>query len=158
MMSGCPCNSSAKTPSRNLAEVGSSIAPRPARLKVSGSVSITQVERPAPGTARTPGDEAGWQLVWADEFDGDVIDAGKWQFDVDCWGGGNNERQCYTDRPRNARVEDGVLKAKDDGEVFTLELATRRRHGHGPIVTRLLRGEPTLMRAEIDPRAHSQPE
>ena len=80
---------------------------------------ITQVERPAPGTARTPGDEAGWQLVWADEFDGDEIDAGKWQFDVDCWGGGNNERQCYTDRPRNARVEDGVLHITAHKEFHT---------------------------------------
>lgn len=32
--------------------------------------------------------EEGWQLVWADEFDGAEIDRGKWDFDVDCWGGG----------------------------------------------------------------------
>ncbi|MFN4113216.1 MAG: family 16 glycosylhydrolase [Sphingomonadaceae bacterium] len=71
---------------------------------------ITTVDRPASGTARMPGQESGWELVWADEFDGDEIDIGKWQFDVDCWGGGNNERQCYTDSPRNAAVADGVLR------------------------------------------------
>ena len=50
-----------------------------------------------------------WRLVWSDEFDQPVIDAAKWSLDVDCWGGGNNERQCYTASPRNAAVEDGKL-------------------------------------------------
>lgn len=80
---------------------------------------ITQVERPAPGTARTPAAEAGWDLVWSDEFDGVEIDINKWQFDVDCWGGGNNERQCYTDRPANARVRDGVLRLTAHRESHT---------------------------------------
>lgn len=48
-----------------------------------------------------------WQLVWSDEFDGSSIDKAKWSFAVECWGGGNNERQCYTDR--NAVVRGGVL-------------------------------------------------
>ena len=51
-----------------------------------------------------------WELVWSDEFNNEAIDSDNWVFDVDCWGGGNDERQCYTDRPENARVEDGVLK------------------------------------------------
>src|SRR3546814_11127975 len=46
--------------------------------------------------------EGGWRLVWSDEFEGRAIDRGKWAFDVDCWGGGNSERQCYTDRPAHA--------------------------------------------------------
>lgn len=50
-----------------------------------------------------------WQLVWADEFDGSRIDRSKWDFDVDCWGGGNGERQCYTDRPANAAIRNGTL-------------------------------------------------
>lgn len=48
-------------------------------------------------------------LVWSDEFDQPEIDPAKWSFDVDCWGGGNDERQCYTDSDRNARIEDGKL-------------------------------------------------
>ena len=46
VMSRWPCSSSANTPSRNRAEPASSAGSRPARAKVSGSVSITQVERP----------------------------------------------------------------------------------------------------------------
>ena len=42
--------------------------------------------------------ETGWQLVWSDEFDGDSLDTTKWNYEEDCWGGGNNERQCYTDK------------------------------------------------------------
>ncbi|GAA4774036.1 glycoside hydrolase family 16 protein [Novosphingobium ginsenosidimutans] len=50
-----------------------------------------------------------WTMVWSDEFDGDKIDRSKWGFDVDCWGGGNDEHQCYTKSPRNATIEDGKL-------------------------------------------------
>lgn len=32
-----------------------------------------------------------WQLVWSDEFDGNVIDINKWIYEVNCVGGGNNE-------------------------------------------------------------------
>ena len=54
-------------------------------------------------------DAKGWQLVWVDEFDGRAIDRAKWNYDVDCWGGGNDERQCYTDHRRNAQVRNGKL-------------------------------------------------
>lgn len=50
-----------------------------------------------------------WTMVWSDEFDGDKIDRSKWGFDVDCWGGGNDEHQCYTKSARNAAIEDGKL-------------------------------------------------
>ena len=50
-----------------------------------------------------------WTLVWSDEFDGEKIDRAKWGFDVDCWGGGNDEHQCYTKSARNAAIEDGKL-------------------------------------------------
>lgn len=53
--------------------------------------------------------EDGWRLVWSDTFDGAEIDRTKWDFDVDCWGGGNGERQCYTDRASNAAIHDGKL-------------------------------------------------
>ncbi|GGD66097.1 glycoside hydrolase family 16 protein [Croceicoccus mobilis] len=64
----------------------------------------------APVTAHAQdNDDSKWQLVWSDEFDGDAIDPMKWELEENCWGGGNNERQCYTDSPRNAHVEDGHL-------------------------------------------------
>ena len=52
---------------------------------------------------------AGWTLVWQDEFDGTEIDPANWTFDIGGHGWGNNEIQAYTDRPENARIEDGML-------------------------------------------------
>ncbi|MEP2650941.1 MAG: family 16 glycosylhydrolase [Paraglaciecola sp.] len=53
--------------------------------------------------------EDGWQLVWSDEFDGSEIDESKWSHEINCNGGGNNEKQCYTDSEENSFVENGVL-------------------------------------------------
>ncbi|WP_409425718.1 family 16 glycosylhydrolase [Pseudoalteromonas sp. RW-H-Ap-1] len=50
-----------------------------------------------------------WQMVWSDEFDGSAIDTNKWNFELNCDGGGNNEKQCYTDSEQNAFIADGVL-------------------------------------------------
>ncbi|QEY17206.1 glycoside hydrolase family 16 protein [Cellvibrio sp. KY-GH-1] len=60
-----------------------------------------------------------WELVWSDEFNGTTIDMGKWGFEKNCWGGGNNEQQCYTDRPANSFVADGVLNIVAQREDFT---------------------------------------
>ncbi len=50
-----------------------------------------------------------WELVWSDEFDGDKLDSDKWTHEVNCWGGGNQELQCYTAREQNSYVQDGSL-------------------------------------------------
>ena len=70
-------------------------------------LALAAMAVPLPAIAAPPGDD--WQLVWSDEFNGPAIDSTKWSFDVDCWGGGNNERQCYTDHQDNARIADGAL-------------------------------------------------
>lgn len=70
-------------------------------------LGLLALAAPLPALAAPTG--PGWQLVWSDEFTGPAIDPAKWSFDVDCWGGGNNERQCYTDKPRNARIVQGKL-------------------------------------------------
>lgn len=62
---------------------------------------------------------AGWGLVWADEFEGSELDRNKWKPEESCWGGGNEERQCYTDRPENIRVTGGILHLKARKETFT---------------------------------------
>ena len=64
-------------------------------------------------------DSSDWQLVWQDEFDGNSIDQSKWSFEQNCWGGGNDEQQCYTDRPENAYVDNGVLNIVARKETFT---------------------------------------
>ncbi|TYK67254.1 glycoside hydrolase family 16 protein [Colwellia echini] len=51
-----------------------------------------------------------WKLVWSDEFDGNAINTNHWTHEVNCTGGGNNERQCYTEDPSNSFVSDGTLK------------------------------------------------
>jgi len=58
-----------------------------------------------------PAVPAGWQLVWADEFDHDgAPDPAKWDYDVGGEGWGNHELQFYTKaRTENARVEQGHL-------------------------------------------------
>lgn len=50
-----------------------------------------------------------WQLVWQDEFSGDSLDLSKWNIEVNCDGGGNNEHQCYTANPDNLFLRDGFL-------------------------------------------------
>jgi beta-glucanase (GH16 family) len=50
-----------------------------------------------------------WQMVWSDEFDGTTIDSQNWSHEVNCDGGGNQEKQCYTDSPENSYVADGFL-------------------------------------------------
>ncbi|WP_339617725.1 family 16 glycosylhydrolase [uncultured Gilvimarinus sp.] len=52
---------------------------------------------------------AGWELVWNDEFNGASIDSDRWEHEVNCWGGGNNEAQCYTDSADNSYVADSLL-------------------------------------------------
>lgn len=60
-----------------------------------------------------------WQLVWEDQFEGDTISKRNWSFETNCWGGGNNEQQCYTDRSKNAFVKDGMLHIVAHKERFT---------------------------------------
>lgn len=83
-----------------------------AALLLSGATSLP-AEQPL-----APLEGAGWELVWADEFEGTTLDRTKWTPEVSCWGGGNNERQCYTDRPENIRVEGGMLLLKARKERF----------------------------------------
>ena len=53
--------------------------------------------------------DSGWEMVWSDEFDASSIDSNKWTHEVNCLGGGNQEKQCYTDSSDNAYIVDGVL-------------------------------------------------
>jgi beta-glucanase (GH16 family) len=63
-------------------------------------------------------DRPGWTLVWSDEFDGNAIDPENWTFDIGGGGWGNSEWEFYTNRPENARLEDGNLVIEARAEKF----------------------------------------
>jgi beta-glucanase (GH16 family) len=72
-----------------------------------------------------------WEIVWADEFDGQSVDTANWTYDIGDWGWGNNELQYYTvNRPENARIEDGALiieaRKNDMGVEWTSARLTTR--------------------------------
>jgi beta-glucanase (GH16 family) len=56
-----------------------------------------------------PAAPAGWQLDWHDEFDGAALDHAKWVEETGDPKNGNDEKQFYTARPENLRVENGML-------------------------------------------------
>lgn len=89
--------------------------------KSSAAVSSAALSSVAPSSTAASSSSAApeWKLVWSDEFDGTSIDTSKWNFEKNCWGGGNNEQQCYTDRPVNAFVADGALNIVAQREDFT---------------------------------------
>lgn len=85
----------------------------------------TLVAKKAPAVDATLPD--GYSLVWLDEFNTDGSPSPqKWNYDIGtgAWGWGNGEAEYYTDRPENARVENGnlVITAKKEnysGSAYT---------------------------------------
>jgi beta-glucanase (GH16 family) len=64
-----------------------------------------------------------WQLVWSDEFaqpDGSSPDSTKWGYDIGNGSGGwgNNEKEYYTSRTSNARIQGGQLVIEADKESY----------------------------------------
>lgn len=85
----------------------------------------TPAPAPGPGPGPNPNPNPdGWRLVWSDEFNGNQIDQSKWGYENLRPGTVNHERQGYTSRPENARVEGGNLvietrKDNFDGMQYT---------------------------------------
>lgn len=69
----------------------------------------------------------GWDMVWHDEFDGEVIDLENWTYDLGGGGWGNQEWEYYTDRSENARVEEGALIIEAHKERFENQNYTSAR-------------------------------
>ena len=59
-----------------------------------------------------------YQLVWSDEFDGNALDEGTWSYNTGGNGWGNNEKQYYTTRPENIRVQNGMLEIEARKEQY----------------------------------------
>jgi len=83
----------------------------------------TVADLPAPAAAPPGPDfhptDKGWVPVWSDDFNSGTLDPTKWEAEVSCWGGGNNERQCYTGRERNVEIVNGLLRLVAYPETFT---------------------------------------
>ncbi len=61
---------------------------------------------------KRPIEREGWELVWADEFNGLEIDTSKWTHEVNGDGGGNNEMQYYVASKANSYLKDDFLVIK----------------------------------------------
>jgi len=66
----------------------------------------------------TPTSYTGYNLVWADEFNGTALNTDYWDYNVGRgeWGWGNNELQFYHEGTKNCEVQDGrlVITAKEE--------------------------------------------
>jgi beta-glucanase (GH16 family) len=62
-----------------------------------------------PAAAALPPAPSGWVLDWHDEFDGPTLDHGKWAEETGDPKNGNDEKQFYTARPDNLRIDNGML-------------------------------------------------
>ncbi|WP_394174287.1 glycoside hydrolase family 16 protein [Thalassotalea litorea] len=91
-----------------------------------------------PPETSPPGETTEWVLVWQDEFDGNALSSERWSHEVNCWGGGNNEKQCYTDRSDNLVVKDGFLNIIARQESFTGPAETEDSPDYNVNVTRTL--------------------
>ena len=88
-------------------------------LALVASLIGCQAQVQAEPTRGAENNQSVWELVWSDEFEGTKLDRTKWKPEKSCWGGGNNERQCYTGRSQNIRVADGLLHLIAREERFT---------------------------------------
>ena len=73
------------------------------------------------------GEADGYVLVWQDLFDGDALDSGTWNIEVNGDGGGNSEMQYY--------VEENVSVGKDGNGNGCLILTARREEHLGHYFT-----------------------
>lgn len=80
-----------------------------------GQTEEQPIKEPEPYVDKMDRSDEGFELVWNDEFDGDVLDTTKWDYQYGNGGEygnpgwGNNEVQYYLNRQENIRVEDGKL-------------------------------------------------
>lgn len=74
-------------------------------FKATSMITVTKVDIP-------------FKLVWSDEFNGSLLDLSKWSYETGGHGWGNSERQHYTNRPENIRLENGNLLIEARREVF----------------------------------------
>jgi len=82
----------------------------------SGSPISTPTRTPTMGPSLTLTPPSGWNLVWSDEFNEPAINTSNWGYELGYVR--NNEQQYYTNRPENARIENGNLVIEARRENF----------------------------------------
>jgi beta-glucanase (GH16 family) len=70
---------------------------------------------------------AGYVLSWHDEFDGPMINPSNWRYETGGSGWGNAEWEYYTNRPENARIENGHLVIEARAEKYDINYYTSAR-------------------------------
>ena len=91
------------------------------------TLTVTDDRGAERGTTRTvalPGrtEDTPWKLVWCDEFEEDGRPAAaKWRYETGGGGWGNQEKQTYTRKRQNARVEEGhlIIEVRKEGSSYT---------------------------------------
>ncbi|MFZ5940614.1 MAG: family 16 glycosylhydrolase [Bacteroidota bacterium] len=91
--------------------------------------------------------EREYELVWSDEFDGSSLNTDNWTYETGTgsWGWGNNEKEYYTSRSENIRVENGMLviearKESYSGSSYTsarIKSLNKQEFAYGKIEARL---------------------
>ncbi|MEV6305015.1 glycoside hydrolase family 16 protein [Actinoplanes sp. NPDC051861] len=79
-------------------------------------------------------------LVFADDFDGPVLDTAKWVTETGRDGWGNNELQNYTSNPANVSVGTGLLEItahRDGGDFTSARLNSRFSGTYGRVEARI---------------------
>lgn len=73
-----------------------------------------------------------YTMVWSDEFNGTSLDESVWNYNIGGNGWGNNEKQYYTSRPENIRVQNGCLEIEARKEQYeNNEYTSARIHSKG---------------------------
>lgn len=73
-----------------------------------------------------------YKMVWSDEFDGSALDESTWNYNLGGNGWGNNEKQYYTSRPENIRLQNGMLEIEARKEQYqNNEYTSARIHSKG---------------------------
>lgn len=114
----CGSNEGASETTQSSTHASTTVSPTTISSTTSTETTATSTTTTAPPDTLAPieAPEAlpinppeGMELVWSDEFDGEAVNLDNWTYDIGGWGWGNGEAQHYTDRPENARTENGLL-------------------------------------------------
>ena len=68
-----------------------------------------------------------YRMVWSDELNGSELDESVWGYNTGGGGWGNNEKQHYTNRPENIRVQNGCLEIEARKEEYNNSQYTSAR-------------------------------